>query len=95
MKTYENIYWGFDWSDMLCLGNKKMKEVKRPPSVLLSRFIGPEDEILQFLREIEERFNIKLYPDTPRIDRQYPDCVRIYVKIPLDRPPVKKEVSEE
>ena len=72
-----------------------MELVENFIDVILSRFIGPEDEILRFLREVEERLNIRLYPDAPAIDRGYPGCVRIYVRIPLDRSSVKKEDGEE
>jgi hypothetical protein len=69
-------------------------EIEDATEVLLTRFIGLEDEILRFLRELEAHYNIKLYPDRPRIDRKYAGCVRIYCRIPLDRPPIEKEVAD-
>ncbi len=72
-----------------------MEKIQKPSDVILSRFIGSEKEILRFLKETEERYNIRLYPSVPSIDTRYPNSVRVYCHIPIDRPPVKKEVAED
>lgn len=45
------------------------------------RIIGEEDQIIGFIDQLENHYNIRLYPDPPKKDTLY-GGVRVYVEVP-------------
>ena len=53
------------------------------------RFISKKDEILKFIKELEQAYGIPLFPSEPKLEIGKAGLVRVYVKIPFNRPALR------
>jgi len=53
------------------------------------RFISKKDEILRFINELEQVYGIPLFPREPKPESGHPGIVRVYLRIPFKRPPLR------